>query len=791
MLRNHLTIALRHLLRQKLYSAINISGLAIGMACCILILLFIQHELSYDRFHERAERIYRVVRETKDQKTLFSDRTSAPLGEMLHSNFPEVQAAVRVRSDRWTSIRRGERMFWGRFCVADASIFEIFSFSLVKGDAATALAEPFSVVISEKIARTHFRDEDPLGQVITVETRTFTGKGDYMITGVLRDIPATSSIQFDFLTATPGEGRPGGAWQGWTDSPWTPQETYVLLQEGHNPKELERKLPDFVAGYKGEGSARMAYHLQPLTRIHLYSGADYGLQSMGNVHHIYLFSAIALFVLLIACINFVNLTTARSSCRSREVGLRKVVGARRGQLIRQFLGESLLLSLLALVFALVLTELSLPWFNAFVQKDLSLFDNLSVCLLLSGIALGVGFLAGCYPAFFLSAFRPVQVLKGSLSGGATRSRFREALVVFQFSIAIGLVTGTLAITRQVAYLNQKDLGFNKEQVVVVRPFTTKPALRDQYRTVKHAFQQHHNVLKASVFQGRLGWGPYQAEAVRPENKAGEDWAMMRLAADDDFLETLEMELAAGQNLSDEIPDGVLLNETAVRELGWKDPVGKQFGWGDREGTVIGVVRDFHIRSLHEKIEPIFMVHTPTSFWYLALRINPGDSRETLSFIEKTWTQLIPDHSPSWMFLKYGIWSNKYQAEMRFSRMIGAFSLLAIAIACLGLFGLASFTTEQRTREIGIRKVLGASVSSITSLLSREFIHLVILANIMAWPVAYFAMNHWMTNFAYRTPLGIGIFALSGALVLAIGLASVSYQAVKASLANPVDALRYE
>ena len=796
MLRNYITVAVRNLLRHKLYSAITICGLAMGMACCILILLFTQYETGYDRFHGFAGRIYRVIRRVGDEKVRFSGRTSAPLAEALQDNFPEVLAAIRVRQDSWAAIQYGERTFTARLCVADASLLEVFTFPLLKGDPETVLAEPFSMVISEKAARTHFGNQEPIGQVITVETRSFTGKGAYTITGILRDLPDRSSIQFDFLTATPGRGRPGGPWHGWTDSPWTPQETYILLREGALPGQLEQKLPGLVAQHRGASAPEhLTYHLQPLTRMYLHSQVDYGLQTSGNIHHVYQFSALAFFLLLIACINFTNLATARSSTRALEAGLRKVVGARRGQLMMQFLGESLLLSLLALIVALALVELVLPRFSAFVRKDLGLFNNLWVCLGVSGIVLGAGVLAGCYPAFFLSAFRPAQVLKGSLIAGPSGSWFRSGLVIFQFSVSIALIVGTLIVSGQVAYLNGKDLGFDKERVVIVRVFTTRPALRDQYRTVKHAFLQHPNVRQATVFQGRLGWGPYRAEGVRPEGRAGEDWAMMRLAADGDFLATLKMDLVAGQNLSGEIPGGVVLNETAVKTLGWDDPLGKRFGWRDgrqeQDGTVIGVVRDFHIRSLHEKIEPVFMVYTPPRFWYLALRIGPGNFRETLSFLEQTWSQFIPDHSLSWMFLSHGSWNKKYRAEMRFSQMMNGFSVLAIVIACLGLFGLASFTTERRTREIGIRKTLGASVPGIMFLLTGDLVKLVLFANAIAWPIAYYTMGYWLQNFAYRISVGTGFFVLGGALALGIALLTVSYLAAKAALANPVDALRYE
>ena len=795
MFRNYLTVAVRNLLRHKLYSFINVLGLAIGMACCILILLFIQDEFRYNTFHTQAHRIFRVLRETKvsGRNVEFDTGTSGGITPAMLNDFPEVEGAMRVMN--WSMwVRYEEKNLTQFFCLADASILEMFDFSFASGNPETAFQAPGSALISERAAQRYFGDEDPIGKVVTVGHDKMGG--DYKITGVLKDVSRYAHIRFDFLTAAPPADAHSFlrslAWQGWNPkTSWRPVQNYILLREGYSHKALEAKLHDLMTRYMGVEIAKTnAYHLQPLTRIRHYSQADYGM-GFDGIGYIRQLSAIAVLILLIACVNFMNLATARSANRAREVGMRKVVGAYRHQLVLQFLGESALLSFLALIFAGLLAELALPRFNTFMGKELSLVDG-SVWIGCVGIALFVGMLAGSYPAFFLSAFQPVDVLKGTLKAGARSAGFRKVLVVFQFSVSVVLIICTAVVYRQTEYMKHKDLGYNKDLMVVSPIFFSDRSLTKRYETVKQAFLRHPNVLKGTVcwpYPG--GWS--ERHAVRPEGAAENEWEMQVIGIDEDFLDTFEIELAAGRNIdfgiASDPTEAFILNETAVKKLGWEDPIGKQFEWlGRRKGYVIGVVRDFHTQSLHHKVEAVVLFN-----WIhltLCLRIRPDDTPSTMAFLEETWEQFIPHQPPDFHFLDEEV-EGHYWAEIHQGQSYGVLSLLAIFVACLGLFGLASFTAEQRTKEIGIRKTLGAPVSNLVLLLSREFLKLVAIANLIAWPIAYYMMERWLRDFVYRIDLGVSVFILGGGLALVIALVTVSFQAMRAATANPVDALRYE
>ncbi|MDP6038467.1 MAG: ABC transporter permease, partial [Candidatus Latescibacteria bacterium] len=747
MLRNYLIVAIRNLLRYKIHSFINIVGLAIGMACCVPILLFIQNELSYDRHHENADRIYRIMKETDGASPKFSPYTCGALAPTLLTDFPEVKKAVRISSWGGTRVRYKDKNFGQRFCIADPSILQVFTFSFIKGDPQTALREPFSIVLTKEVAQKYFGDEDPMGKVVTVSDRYFTSNyigqkyfgGYYKVTGILENMPANSNftLRFDFLTSSQ---TISSVWDEWTPEPvFLNLQTFVLLPKGYSHTEFERKLPVFTD--TGEDtSPRIAYHLQPLTRIYLYSGIDYGIGMYGSIVDIYQLSLIAFFILLIACVNFTNLATAQSARRAREVGMRKVVGAHRLQLIQQFLSESILLSFLSLLFAVVLIELFLPYFNAFTGKRLSLDlgDYGSMLIGLVGISLSVGILAGSYPAFFLSAFRPVEVLKGALMVGVKKAPFRKGLVVFQFSISIFLIIGTLIVVRQQEYSRNKDLGFDKEQMVVLRLFGRDPSLIRKYDAIKKEFLQHPNVLKAASSHSPPGRGA-QRLMVQPEGILGDAWKMLSLAVDEDFFETYGIKLLAGRNFSKDLAgdsmSALILNETAVKQLGWKKPIGKQFRWEGGKGQVIGVVKDFHLQSLYQEIGPAVFCMWPHEFNYLSLKFRTQDVATTLDFLEEKWKGFRP-HDPFRFSFLNEIHDQMYQKTTRFKTIFGISSLVAILLSCMGLFGLASFTIEQHTKEIGIRKVLGASVSSITLLLSRDFVKLVIASNLIAWSAAY-------------------------------------------------------
>ena len=808
MVRNYLIVALRNLLKHKLYSLINVLGLAIGMACCILILLFIQDEFSYDCYHEKADQIYRVLRETRTESgpSQVSALTSGPVGPALAQDFPEVRQATRMmlRPNQWT--RHEDTGFTKHLCLVEPDLFEIFDFPLVKGDLETALRDPYAALITEETAREYFGDEDPMGKELVVEGRVFPGM--YTVTGILKDLPKQTTLRFDLVHSTvPKNGPYRNVWENWQDVSWREVQTFVVLPQGYDPDALERKLSDFMAKYMGEEVRKgNSYYLQPLTRMHLYSRVDYGMGRGGDIDYIYMLSAVALFIMLIACINFMNLATARSASRAQEVGMRKVVGAYRRQLIKQFLGESIIQAFLAILMAVGLAELVLPGFGSFMNRQLSLsavHAGRTAAGLLS-FALVVGLLAGIYPAFFLSAFQPVAVLKGHSGAPSQGVRFRQGLVVFQFAMSILLMVSTAVVYDQLAYMRNKDLGFDRDHIVILPIFNVESRLKDEsqawladrYPAVKQAFFQHPNVLKASAFRFWLGHGGGMIRQIRAEDHENQAWRMPVQEADPDFLETFGVNLLAGRTFSSEDPVGergeFLLNETAVRNLGWTvdGALGKSFQAGSIRGSVIGVFKDYHYGPLRQKIGPTAIRLRARYFSALALKVRAGNIPETLAFLESTWKQFVPEEDFEFHFLDETLdWA--YRSEARFAQITGTFSLISIFVACLGLLGLAMFTTEQRTREIGIRKVLGASVSSLVLLLSSEFMKLVVVANMIAWPVAYYWMNSWLQNFAYRTELGIRTFAFGGILAAFIVLATISFQAIKVATANPVDTLRNE
>ena len=818
MFRNYLIIALRNLKRQKTFSAINILGLAIGLGTCILIVLYIQDELSFDSWHAKGDRIYRVMRETKagGQSNYLPD-TSGALAGALERDFPEVEKAVRVWID-FIDVSLGEKEFPLSICIADPELFEIFDFPFVRGNLETAFLNPNAIAITESAAKRLFGDEDPIGKTITSESKHHGG--ERTITAIIKDVPRNSTLSrygetdyIDYIGT--GSFSSEGAkylWEDWipTDG-WRPVNTYVLLREGADPKALSAKLPEFMNRYMGAEIARTnAYHLQPLNRIYLYSRQDYNLDWYGDIDRVYQFGAIAVLVLAIGCINFTNLTTAQSARRAHEVGLRKVSGAYRSQLMGQFLGESVLTALVALVLALSAVELVLPEFNAFFFKqiELNLSSDPLLVISLIGIAVFVGLLAGVYPAFFLSAYEPTETLKGAFRAGSRGQWIRRGLVVAQFAISITLIASTGVIYQQLDYIKNKHLGLNMEQMVLMPIFVldqeTKldpgQKLAARYATVKEAFLAHPNALEATAYRWRVGWSGGIIRTIRAEGHEGTDWRMPLLEVDEDYLDVFQIELVEGRKFDPiafptDMSKAFIINETAVARLGWDDPIGKSFEWVDRErnrkGTVVGVVKDFHYGPLQEEIGPVALTLRHQQFYSLGVRVKAEGMEETLAFFEKTWKRFAPADQP----FEYLMWDQQfeymYSAEQRAQALTLLSSGMAILLACMGLFGLAAFTVEQRVKEIGVRKVLGASVSNIVMLISRTFAIMVLIANLFAWPVAYFAMRSWLAGFAYRTDLSWWIFVLSGAVALAIALFTVSFHALRAALSNPVEALRHE
>ena len=826
MLHSYLIATLRTLLKNRGLTAINILGLAIGMASVILIALYIQYELSYDRHHAHANRIYGVFRAmSMENTTSVSPRASGALAPALKRDFPEVQEAIRVqRLDAW--VKTDDRFFQQDVCVADREIFNVFTIPFVNGDPNTALTQSGAMVLTQSMARKFFQNQNPIGKALQVDHQELSGT--YFVTGIVRDFPPNSTFYFDCLTATP-KGNMADMWSIWQPTGvFRPFFTYILLPEDYDHRALQQKLPDLITRYMGDEVRQTTrYILQPLTRRHLYSTADLGLTTTeyGDIKQVYAFGLVAGFILLLACVNFMNLSTARSSTRAREVGLRKVVGASRQQLIKQFLSESVLVSLAAMVVAIALFELVLPWFNGFIQRDLTLYstENLWWLIGLIGFGLAVGVLAGSYPAFVLSSFLPTQVMKGDWIPGSKHIGLRKALVIFQFAISIAFITGTVVVQEQLTYIRNKDLGFDKELVVGIPLFIYSRQLhqgnRDDLRwripTVKEVFTAHPNILKATATRFHQG-GSHTTDTFRAEGSDA-DWQMGLFDIDRDFLDFFNIELVAGRLAPEplKLPEKIesleeleeykkivqayrekgrpfILNETAAQHLGWDDPIGKRFKEKkEPEGYVIGVVKDFHAQTLHNTIRPIvFRVFTGGAK-FLYLKLGTQNIPATLAFIEKTWHEFLPQLPFTFWFLNDDLTRVRYQNEIRTGNALAVFSGLTIFVACLGLLGLISFRAEQKTKEIGIRKVLGASVFSIFNLLAKEFVKLVIIACAIACPIAYLFAGRWLQDFAYRIDLHLMYFLIGGVLALLLALATMTYQALKAARTNPVDALRTE
>ncbi|NIM90224.1 MAG: FtsX-like permease family protein [Candidatus Aminicenantes bacterium] len=789
MLKSYLKIAFRNIGKHKGFSFINIAGLAIGMACCILILLWIQDELSYDKFHENRNELYRVFTKVQysDGRTNLFTESYFPLSRVLTEECPEVVAASRYATHYGLLVKYGEKSFAeDSFGFADASFLSMFSFPFLKGDPKTALSDKFSVVITEEMSQKYFGREDPMGKTLNVNDQV-----DLQVTGVIEEVPLDSSLQFDFLIPYPLYWGPD-----WTEPDhWggNPLETYVLLNKNAVTYETEKKITSIKEKHDPSPATQSTtLNLQPLTRIHLY-----GLEGGGPVTYIYIFLAVALFVLIIACINFMNLSTAKAATRAGEVGMRKVVGARKADLIKQFFGESILLSFIALFLALLIVELLLPVFNNLSGKQLALgfSSNIIIILGLLGIAVFTGVVSGSYPALFLSSLQPVKVLKGSVPLSSGSSLFRKVLVVSQFALSIFLIIGTAIIYRQLNYMKNRDMGYDANQLIFIyvqRDLTAK------YESVKNELLKNSNILSVTrslqvpsnigSTVSALDW-----EGKNPDESVSMNWDIV----DFDYFETLKMEMVQGRGFSREFGSDVsgayIVNEEAAELMGMESPVGKRLSVFRNEGKVIGVVKNFHFKSLHNEITPFVFWMNPgwaSMMSCLFVRVAPSNISETLEYVKSVGTKFSPAYPLRYQFMAERL-DRLYNRERLMGKIISYFALLAIVISCLGLFGLASFMTERRTKEIGIRKVLGSSVSKVVFLLSKEFTKWVLVANVIAWPVAYYLMSRWLQNFAYRASLGFWIFIMSGVLILVIALLTVSYQAIRAATANPVDALRYE
>ncbi len=808
MLKNYLQVALRSLKNSKSYSVINVVGLSVGIACCIAIMLFVQDELSYDRYNRNADRIYRpTFYATFNGHDVKSAMSPAPMGPAVHHDLPEVVAYARMHYEGSAVIRDHDKTFVEQKLIwADSTLFDVFTLPFKAGNPETALNRPNTVVVTASTARKYFGDENPLGKTLNVDNQT-----DYMITGIIEDVPRNSHFHPDFIASL--SSLQDSRNQNWMSNNFF---TYFLLKKGASSKDFERKVNDELLAHAGPllkavtgvtveqflaAGNKVGYVLQPLTSVHLQSHLDYELEPNGNIASVYIFSAIAISILLIACINFINLATARSEKRAKEVGIRKTLGSPRSHLIGQFMAESILMSGLAVILAVGIVEVLLPVFNDTANKQLTLdlaSNRLSIPLLVC-LAVAVGVIAGSYPAFYLSSFRPVDVLKSETKRGGRRSFLRNGLVVFQFAISIALFIGTFVIYSQLKYVQSRDLGFDKEQTVVI--YRTDD-LAERIRSFEHELRVNKGIIDVSNSSGIPG-NQYSDSGFWLEGTGVEDLVDIRtMRCDYDFARTYKLQMADGRFFSKEHPSdssAVVVNQEVERAFGVKKIVGKYLvlpgrNMADqRKLEVVGVVKDFNYHSLHEPIRPLvmsLMTERAAAAPYVTVRLAPGNHLGTIDYIEKVWKKYAGNEEFNCNFLDDNLQS-MYSADRRTNRIAGGFSVLAIFIACLGLLGLAAFTTEQRTKEIGIRKVLGASVPEVMALLSAQFAKWVLVANIVAWPVAYYIMNNWLRNFAYRTEISPWLFISSGALALLIALATVSSQAIKAATANPVESLRYE
>jgi ABC-type antimicrobial peptide transport system permease subunit len=782
MIRNYLKIAIRNLARHKGYSFINIAGLAVGMTACILILLWVQDELNYDRFNENAANLYYVAQDHAypDGRHVITTCTPGPLAPALIEEFPEVVNAARYTSfSEPISVAYGENRYHEIVRSTDNSIFEMFTFPFVKGDARTALTQPYSIVISEEMARKYFADEDPIGKMLLIGNQF-----DFKVTGVMADIPDNSSIMADFFTPFEFVVDLGESPELWGRNNY---DNIIQLQKGVNYHEFSKKIEEVVQQHR---DTNVVLFLHPLLKMHLYSLRGSG----GDIVYVRIFSLIAVIILLIACINFMNLATARSEHRAKEVGLRKVVGAGRKQLMIQFFGESVFLAILALLIAIILVELLSPVFNELAGKELALnlirdFSNLVTLVI---ITLATGVLAGSYPALFLSAFKPVRTIRGITKSKGGGRNIRRTLVIVQFTLSIILIICTTVIYKQITFMQNKKLGINRENVLRL-PIE---GLKDgKYASVKAELLKLPKVLSVTAASH---WPHYISS-----NTGGSDWEgkdpdqnvlIGFTAMDFDYDKTFNLEMAEGRFYSQEFPSdsslAVVLNQAAINAMGMDSPIGKRFSIADNDLTIIGVTENFHFKPLHWEVEPMMMLLFPPFYNHVFVRVAGEDIQRTMAYIEDVYKRLNPSCPFEFTFVdeKY---DRLYRDERRMGQLFRYFTVLAIFVSGLGLVGLAAFAAEQRTKEIGIRKVLGATITNIIGLISKEFVFIIIVASFIAGPVAYYFMSSWLQGFAYRTHLSLWIFLGAGLGILIMALAIVSSQAIRAATADPVKSLRYE
>jgi putative ABC transport system permease protein len=808
MIRNYLKITIRNLLRYRFISFINLFGLTIGLTCCLLITTYILNELSYDKYNKNADNIYRVTRSFNNSEGVVSlnlATVAPPFGYYLPTDFPEIKKMTRLFDIGTTPMKYKEKIINEKnVFFADESLFDVFTVKVLKGSPKTALYDPFSVMLTEETAKKYFGDEDPMDKTIRVNSQF-----DVKVTGIYKAFPANAHlhpamlVSFNTLKDSAVYGEENLR-RNWGNNSFF---TYLLMPDNFSPKKMISQFPAFVdrrmsgEEYVGQQASKLTkLGLQKLTDIHLYSHTDYEAEPNGDISRVYIFSAIALFILLIACINYMNLSTARSALRAKEIGIRKVVGARKKELIGQFLGESILICWAAILIAGVFTFFALPWLNKLSGQDLSfnmlLQTKIIMPLLITPFVVGI--ISGIYPALFMSSFQPVKTLKGLFKVGGSSISFRKVLVVAQFSISIILIITTVIVFQQLHYIQKKSLGFDKERVVTM---AYSNEVGRQYESFRNELLQNSafkNMTRSSrIPTGRLldnmGANTVNGDSLQPVTTD-----IKFVSSDYDFVSTFGIPMMSGRYFSRDYGTDTasfVINESSVKALGWtkENAIGKAFKYGSQKGHIIGVINDFHFESMHQAIVPMVFIMQPASqsnFNNLSLKIAGNDIAPALSYLEKTWKKYFPETPVDYTFLDENF-DRLYQSEQRQATIFTVFACIAIFIACLGLFGLSAFAISQRIKEIGVRKVLGANVQGIVALLSKDFLKLVGIAAVMAFPVAWYAMNNWLKDFAYRINIQWWVFIVAGILAAMIAFVTVSFQAIKAAIANPVKSLRTE
>ncbi len=811
MLRNYVRVALRNFLKRKAYSFINVAGLAIGVAGCILITLYVIHEISYDRFHEQSDRIYRVAQTySSESRTETFASAPFPAGPALAAEYPQlIEKSVRFFNLQTpkltlTNSENNQSFKESNFFFTDSTALDIFSIDLVDGDPRTALNNPNSLILSESTAVKYFGDEDPIGKDLRFEGRIWL-----TVTGVMKDLPANSHIDIDLLGNIDALRDFYGNFEqitsGWF---WNPCWTYILLQEGVDVSELEDQLPFFADNYYHANipqSEQVEIELQPLTDIHLHSNLESEIKSNGSILYVTLFSLVALLILGIACINYMNLATARAADRSREVGMRKVLGANRRRLFVQFMGESFLVSLLALLLALLIVQWMLPLFNNFMDLELSL-NLLESWWLAAGMLILLiiaGFAAGIYPALYLSSFEPVRTLRNELTRSNKGKTFRRSLVMVQFVVSIILMIGTVIIYLQLDYMQSTEMGFDRDHVVVIPTDLTNTLW--YYDEFKEQLLQSSDIWSVTGSSTILGALPATYFQMVPEGfSSDEPQSLPLIFTMHDFVETYEIDLIAGRSFSEEFGtdpgQAVVINERAVDYLGWNSPddaLGRSIVYSDQTHYVIGVTENFNHTSMRREIEPLVLkmpegeTTIVSRISYLSVRINPEQISSSLNYIEEIWDEFNTVHPFEYAFHDEEL-DAVYESEAAIGKVSASFALLSVFIACLGLFGLASYTTETRTREIGVRKAMGATTGHILALISKEFIYLIVAANLVAWPMAWYFVHRWLSDFPYRIDMGgslLWIFFGVAVIAVIVSFIAVGYQSVKAARINPAEAVR--